>query len=306
MKAPRVVSLLPSATEILCALGQKELLVGRSHECDFPADIRDLPVCTAATIDVAAPSAAIDRSVKERCVQALSLYTVDKDLLRKLQPDIILTQAQCEVCAVSEADVTRALADWIGKAPRVLSLSPKKLADLWTDMRTVAVAVGLTDEGKAQIKALKHRCVDVIEKACGNLSQPRVLCIEWLEPLMSAGNWVPELVELAGGVNLSGEAGKHSPWLEWDAIRELDPEIIVVMPCGFDIQRTRSEIDLLTGRPGWAALKAVKEGNVFVVDGNQYFNRPGPRLIDSLEILAEIFSPQIFPPRFEGGGWQRL
>lgn len=306
MKAPRVVSLLPSATEILCALGQTELLVGRSHECDFPPDIRNLPACTSATLDVSASSASIDRSVKERSALALSLYTVDRELLRQLQPDIILTQAQCEVCAVSEQDVAQALEGWIGKVPRVISLSPKRLADLWTDMRTVAAAVGMEDEGKAQIKPLKYRCVDVIEKACGSLSKPRVLCIEWLEPLMAAGNWVPEMVELAGGTNLSGEPGKHSPWLGWDSVPELDPEIIVVMPCGFDISRTLAEIELLTSRPGWSGLKAVREGKVFVVDGNQYFNRPGPRLIDSLEILAELLSPEIFPPRYEGSGWQRL
>lgn len=305
MKKKRVVSLLPSCTEIVCALSCGDQLVGRSHECDFPPEVKNLPVCSSAKLNSNAPSAEIDREVKSLLHQALSIYDIDTAKLKELRPDIILTQAQCEVCAVSESELQKAIATTLDFQPQIISLSPKKIADVWTDMAKVAEALGVSDRGKKVICALKNRVVDVIEKTCELKNRPGVACIEWLDPLMAAGNWVPELVEFAGGKNLFGEAGKHSPWMQWEDLLKRDPAIIVVMPCGFDIARTRKELEPIRSKPEWRKLRAVSSGKVFLTDGNQYFNRPGPRLVDSLEILAEILHPEMFSFEHEGNGWEK-
>ena len=306
MNPRRIVSLLPSATEIVCALGLEKRLVGRSHVCDFPESIQHLPVCTATKLNESVASRELDRAVKDRLQNALSLYEIDVDKLQQLQPDLILTQAQCEVCAVSLDEVEQAVGQWIGARPQILSLSPQSLADVWEDLRRVAVALGVAEHGKALVKKLKFRAVDVIEKSCMVKRRPSVACLEWIEPLMAAGNWVPELVDLAGGRNLFGEPGKHSPWLAWEAVVKANPEVIVVMPCGFDLKRTRQEMAALTSLPGWGKLRAVKRQQVFLADGSQYFNRPGPRLVESLEILAELLHPESFPAKHASSGWERL
>jgi len=302
----RVISLLPSATEIVHALGCGAQLVGRSHECDFPDEVRKLPACTKPQIDPAASSSEIDRQVKARLQQALSLHQIDIATLRSLQPEVILTQAQCEVCAVSLTEVERAVADWTGSSTRVVSLSPQRLTDLWSNITTVAETLGVSEQGRVLVKQLKGRVADVIMKMAPLKRRPSVACIEWFEPLMAAGNWVPELVELAGGLSLFGEAGKHSPWLNWEAVQEHDPEIFVAMPCGFDLERTRRELPSLSSRPDWTKLRAVRDRRVYLVDGSQYFNRPGPRLVESLEILAEMFHPEIFRFGHRGKGWCEL
>ena len=303
MATPRIVSLLPSATEIVCALGCSRQLVGRSHECDFPPEVRSLPACTESKLDPARSSAEIDREVKSLLRNALSIYHVDADRLRALRPDVILTQSQCEVCAVSLPDVEQAVAELAGVQPQVVSLSPNRLVDIWEDILTVARALGVEEQGKALVKGLKNRVVDVIAKVSLVKRPPSVACIEWFEPLMAAGNWVPELVELAGGLNLFGEAGKHSPWLNWEAVLEHDPEIIVAMPCGFDLSRTRQEMTALAGRPGWRKLRAARTGRVYVADGSQFFNRPGPRLVESLEMFGEMFHPQWFDFGHKARSW---
>jgi iron complex transport system substrate-binding protein len=304
MAGPRIVSLLPSATEIVWALGLAEHLVGRSHECDFPDSVSSLPACTKPKLDPTAPSAEINRHVTSLLENALSIYNVDAERLRELKPDVILTQAQCEVCAVTFADVEKAIADWGGARPRVVSLSPQRMADVWNDIRAVADALGVSERGRDVVRQLKTRVVDVIEKAVQAKCRPSVACIEWLDPLMAAGNWVPELVELAGGMNLFGEPGQHSPWLAWDKLRETDPEVIIAMPCGFDLERTRSEMSALTNGAGWQKFRAVKSGRVYLTDGNQYFNRPGPRLVESLEILGEILHPDLFNFGHKNRGWR--
>ena len=306
MKPPRVLSLLPSCTEIVCALGLEELLVGRSHECDFPESIRALPACTRSSIDSDRSSAGIDQQVKSGFRDALSLYQVDIALVRELNPDVILTQAQCEVCALSLADVQKALAGQEGVDARLVSVSPKRLTDLWENIRVIADACGVKDRGKSLIKGLKSRMVDMIEKTCMQTRKPSVVCIEWLNPLMSAGNWVPDLVELVGGEPLLAKAGEHSPWMKWEDVVAADPHFIFVMPCGFAIDRTLSEISLLTRLPGWDKLRAVKKKNVIVVDANQFFNRPGPRLIDSMEIIVEVFHPTKFKFGHAGKAWRKL
>jgi iron complex transport system substrate-binding protein len=306
VKRLRIVSLLPGATEMVCALDLSSQLAGRSHECDFPPSIRQVPICTEPRINPYASSAQIDREVKTRLRDALSLYRIDVEKLQLLRPDVILTQARCDACAVSLTEVEHAVSQWIDCAPRILSLTPQKLADLWSDLLRVAEALGVDERGRRLAKQLKGRVADIIEKSCRIKRPPSVACIEWLDPLMAAGNWVPELVELAGGLNLFGEAGKHSPWLNWEAVQEHDPEVLVVMACGFNLARTRQEMPALMAQPDWAKLRAVQHGRVFLTDGNQYFNRPGPRLVESLEILAEIIHPKAFPFGHEGSGWQRL
>lgn len=302
----RIVSLLPSTTEIACALGFEDALVGRSHECDFPAGVDALPVCTAPKIDVDVPSRVIDDQVKRAVRDALSVYDVDAERLRELAPDVIVTQDQCEVCAVSLDDVEAALAEWTGVTPRVVSLSPQTLADVWGDLQRVADALDVPERGRALRAELTERVSAIGETSAGLGTRPLVAGIEWIDPLMSAGNWVPELVALAGGRDVLGKAGEHSPWIEFDALVRANADVITVLPCGFDLPRTRAELPPLLAQPGWGDLPAVRAGCVYLLEGNQYFNRPGPRLMESLEILAEILHPETFRFGHEGTGWERL
>jgi iron complex transport system substrate-binding protein len=262
-----------------------------------------LPACTESKLDPARSSGEIDRQVKSLLQDALSIYRVDVARLRALRPDVILTQAQCEVCAVSLPEVERAVAEWAEARPRVISLSPQRLADVWSDILNVAQSLDAEKRGKTLVKQLKYRVADVMMKTAQVKRLPSVACIEWLEPLMAAGNWVPELVEFAGGLNLFGEAGKHSPSLNWEAVKEHDPEIIVAMSCGYDLARTRQEFPVLARHADWSKLRAVRTKRVNLTDGNQYFNRPGPRLDESLEILAEMFHPELFHFDHQGRGW---
>jgi iron complex transport system substrate-binding protein len=290
---------------MVCALGCGAQLVGRSHECDFPVEVTSLPVCTESKLLPNATSREIDEQIHNLLGASLSIYRLNTRLLQELRPDLILTQSQCDVCAASEADVAKALGHWPGTPPQILSLTPHRLADVWEDIRRVAAVLGAAERGKEVLRGLKNRCVDVIEKAC-LLERPTVACLEWLDPLMGAGNWVPELVELAGGRNLFGEPGKHTGRLKWEELRAANPDFLVALPCGFDLARTRTELAALSNKPGWADLKAVRKGRVFLCDGSAFFNRPGPRLVESLEILAEIVHPEKFRFGHEGRGWQRL
>jgi iron complex transport system substrate-binding protein len=302
MSKKRIVSLLPSCTEIVCGLGCAGQLVGRSHECDFPPEIQSLPVCTSARIDSNASSAEIDRNIKSLLQRALSIYEVNAPLIEQLRPDLILTQDQCEVCAVSVDDVRKALPN----GPEIVSVSPRRMIDVWTDIQTIANAAGVGEEGREWISQLKHRVVDVIQKTCMIKKRPCVACIEWIDPLMAAGNWVPEMVDLAGGRDVLGALGQHSAWLEWEKLVQADADVIVLMPCGFDLERTRHESKTLTNHPGWRDLRAVKTRNIYITDGNHYFNRPGPRVVESIEILAEILHPKLFSFGHETRAWSRL
>ena len=294
MSELRIVSLIPSATEIVIQLGFGESLVGRSHSCDFPPAVQALPVCTAPNFDTSGPSKAIHDRVSELLRRGLSVYDVDVEMLQRLRPTHILTQDQCEVCAASLADVQKAVAQVIDPQPQVVSLKPRVLADLWDNLRQVATALAPTN-GDAiadlTIAQLQSRLQDCLQKVPAKLPQPTVACLEWTDPLMGAGSWVPELVSMAGGHPLFGHVGRHSPWLAWEDLMAAEPDLLVVMPCGYDLQQGRQSIDQLVQMPSWQSLNAVKHGRVFVADGNQYFNRPGPRLVDSLEILAEILNP---------------
>ncbi len=302
----RIVTLLASATEIVSALGFKDSLVARSHECDFPTDVRALPFCTEPKIDVSGNSHDIDQRVKAVVRDGLSVYRVDSDALKGYEPDVIVTQSQCEVCAVSEKDVLAATCDWLENRPRIVTLKPDALADIWSDIARVADALDAPDRGADLIRRLKARMTSVEDEARSMTAKPTVACIEWIDPLMAGGNWMPELVAMAGGENLFGVAGAHSPWMEWADLERANPDVIVILPCGFDIARARKDMPALTNRPGWNDLRAVQNGRVCVADGNQYFNRPGPRIAESLEILAEMLHPHHFDYGHKGTGWEPL
>jgi iron complex transport system substrate-binding protein len=301
--AKRVATLIASATEIVAALGCRDWIVGRSHECDYPHGIAAVPVLTEPKFPLDGPSAEIDRQVKAIVEEGTSVYRVYSERLKELSPDIIVTQDHCEVCAVSLRDVEQAIRNWTGHPIQVVSCRPNALGDVWADIRRIADALGVSPAGDRMVFEMQGRMNAIAARAARAVRRPRVLCIEWIDPLMAAADWMPELVELAGGVNVLGMAGRHSEWITWEKAVASEPDVIVVMPCGFDIPRTGAEMPLLESRPGFAELKAVREGRVAVVDGNQYFNRPGPRLADSLEILAEILHPELFDFGHYGEGW---
>lgn len=302
----RIVSLIASSTELVCALGFEDQLVGRSHECDFPASVKRLPVCSEPKFDPKGSSAEIDRRVREIVSRSLSVYRVDALKLKELQPDLIVTQDQCEVCAVSLEDVEEAVCDWLGSRPKIVSLKPDGLEDVWKGFERVADALGVREKGRQLVDRSKERMREISEKARRLGPGPSVACVEWFDPLMMAANWIPEFIEMLGGKNLFGHAGERAPRTQWEDVVRRDPDMIVLMPCGWAIERSLEEMPALTRRAGWKDLRAVREGRVFVTESNQYFNRPGPRLVDSLEILAQIMYPGSFDFGHEGTGWRRL
>jgi iron complex transport system substrate-binding protein len=301
-KAPRIISLLPSATEIVAALGFADHLVGRSHECDFPPGVEKLPVCSSTKIPARGTSDEIDQRVKEIVGEGLSVYRVDVDRLRELQPDFILTQTQCAVCAVTPRDLEQALCSWTGAQPAMVSLEPNDLNDVWNDFRRVGEALGVRSRADELIGALTNRLAAIREEA-RELPRSTVAAIEWLKPLMAGGNWMPELIEIAGGSCLFAKPGEHSEWLGWATLIEADPEVILLLPCGFKIAQTIRDLNLLTENQAWANLRAVKQGRVYLIDGHHFFNRPGPRLVESAEIVAEILHPDRFSFGHRGTGW---
>lgn len=307
MTEHRIVSLLASATEIVAALGYRDQLVGRSHECDFPPDVLDLPVCTEAKIDVSGTSREIDEAVKQAVTDAMAVYRVFPDVLDRLEPTLIVTQTQCDVCAVSLKDVERAACEMVRSKPAIVALEPHGIGDIYNDIRSVGAALKDGAAAERLIDSLKTRLADLSQQIRErNLPRRSVGSIEWVEPLMAGGNWVPELVELVGAENCFGEARKHSPWMDWDDLLAKDPDVLVILPCGFDIPRTRAEMPALVEDPRWQQLKAVRDGQVYVTDGNQFFNRPGPRIVESAEILAEILYPDEFDFGHQGTAWQPL
>lgn len=306
MQDRKIISLLPAATEIICALGLERQLIGRSHECDFPESIKHLPVCSSAKFLPGSDSAEIDRQVKDILSDSLSIYTVNKELIKNLAPDIIITQAQCEVCAVSLKDLELAMNDLLEKGCQVISLEPHGLSDIYMDIRNLADQLGVGAAGADLLELSEERINIIRHKLKFITEKPKVASIEWLSPLMIAGNWTPEIIEIAGGIPVLAEKGKHSAYVNFENIQKEDPDIIVLMPCGFSVERTLKEIDLLLELPGWGQLKAVQENRIYIADGNQYFNRSGPRITDSIEIMAEIINPKQFVFGYEGEGWLRL
>ncbi|MGE0823378.1 MAG: cobalamin-binding protein [Candidatus Binatia bacterium] len=289
--AERIISLLPGSTEILCALGLRDKLVGVSHECDYPADVSDLPVLTEPKLDPHALSGTIDTRVREIIQEGLSIYRIRSGLLQSLQPDLIVTQDQCNVCAVSLSEVEDAVRCFLTPEVKVVSLKPQRLRDIWDDITQVAEVTGEEPAGNKLIKDLKRRLWK-LEQKTRHLARPRVACLEWLDPLIAAGNWVPELLEIAGGDYSLANAGDHSPKLSWDTLVAYQPDLVILMPCGFKLDQTQADLPIFTQHSEWQTLSAVQNNNVFIVDGNAYLNRPGPRIVDSVEILAEILHPE--------------
>lgn len=291
----RIVSLLPSATEIAVALGLEHNLVGRSHECDFPPAVAALPVCTSTKLEKGLTSQGIEDRVKAIVEKGLSVYDVDAPLLKALRPDVILTQAQCAVCAVTPADLEEALASWVGTPPRLVSLAPDDLGDVFGDLQHVADAAGVPERAAEAAARMKAGLAALPEPPP---RRPTMLAIEWIQPLMVAGNWVPELITAAGAEPLLAAPGVHSHWIEAAAVIAADPDIIALMPCGYQLAQTLPEARALLAQAPWAELRAVREGRVFAVDGHHLFNRPGPRLVESAEVLAcLIHTPDAVPGR---------
>ena len=312
----RLVSLLASATEMIAALGCLDQLVGRSHECDYPPEVQSLPVVSTVQIDIDTDSAQIDAQIKqlaqgklppqEAALKALSIYAIDIEQLEALKPDVIFTQTQCEVCAVSERDVMQALQHLTGLQPRIVSLAPHRLRDVWEDVLHVGRAVGRYEQAQELVKGYQQR-LERLRSATAQLGvKPRVTVLEWLDPLMAAGNWTPELVAYAGGENVFGEVGLHSPWLSWEELQAADPDVLVLSPCGFTLERTMIDVALLQQHPAWQSLHAVRNKRVYAIDGNQYLNRSGPRLVESAELLGHVLWGERLGIQIDRNGWRTV
>jgi iron complex transport system substrate-binding protein len=290
----RIASLLPSATEIVFALGLGDCLVGVTHECDYPPEARGVPVLTRNLLPAGLTSVEIDAAVSASLRDAHTLYDLDVPLLASLAPDLVLTQNLCEVCAVPRALVDEAVCSMPQRA-RVLSLDPSSLEGMLSDIGEVGAKTGREAEAAEVVSDLKKRIDAVRLRASSATSQPRVFCAEWLDPIFCAGHWLPEMVRIAGGEERLGRPGTDSVRISWDSVLDYAPEVVVLMPCGFDATGALAEACCLTERPGWPELSAVGAGKVFIVDANSYFARPGPRLVDGLEILARLINPDLFP-----------
>ncbi|TMB29695.1 MAG: hypothetical protein E6J65_02565 [Deltaproteobacteria bacterium] len=286
----RIASLLPSATEIVCALGARADLVGRSHECDFPPGLEDVPVLTSARVGPLPSSRAIDASVRSLLRDALAIYDIDVEGLRAARPDVIVTQDLCDVCAVSLGDVRAAVARLARQDVAIVNLHPLRLEDVWGDIARAADAIGRAAAGARLLAGLRARVADIARRATmARARRPRVVTIEWIAPVMIGGMWMPELIALAGGEALVTRPGQHAPTLDQDALAALDPEVVLVKPCGFPLHRTVEELDVLR-----EALPRGWRARVYLADGNAFFNRPGPRIVESLEILAACVHPELF------------
>ncbi len=299
----RIVSLIASSTESLCALGFEEQLVGRSHECDFPPSVQNLTVCSEAKFDLQGSSLEIDQRVQETFQSAISVYRVFPGELERLNPTHIITQDQCEVCAVSFKDVEKAAKDLISSSPEIVSLAPNSLEDIYQGIMEIANSLDAKARGTTLVSRMRERLADIERNTAEITRKPSVVCVEWIDPLMAAGNWVPDLVQFAGGIDLLGIPDEHTPKIEFRKLAEADPDKIVVMPCGWGIEKNKAEMREALKQSEWQSLRAVESGELYITDGNHYFNRPGPRVVESAEILAEIFHPERFSFGHEGSGW---
>ncbi len=312
----RIVSLLASATEMIAALGCLDQMVGRSHECDYPPQVLSLPTVSSPQILTNTSSAEIDAQIKQRvqtgvspedaALTALSIYAININQLQALRPDVIFTQNQCEVCAVSERDVTRAVQHLTGLSPRIVSLSPFHLSDVWEDVVRVGEALHRRAEAEQLVESYQQRLATLQTTTSQFGSRPRVTILEWLDPLMGSGNWTPELVAYAGGENIFGEIGQHSPWISWEELQAADPDVLVLAPCGYDISRTLQDLPILQNQPIWHTLQAVRNHRVYAIDGNQYLNRSGPRLVESAELLGKVLWGNQLMIQVDDNGWQQV
>lgn len=289
----RICSFLPSATEIVYGLGLGDDLYGITYECDYPPDAATRPVVIKTRLHSGLRSRDIDAAVMDAFATGGSLYEIDVDVLRRAEPDLILTQELCDVCAISYRDVQQAI-QTLPKEPRLISLKPHLLEDVFTDILTVGEATGRREAAVRWVADLRRRVEAVVTKTRTLDRRPRVVCLEWTDPVMASGHWMPELVELAGGVDPLGQKGAPSVRVDWDRVRASQPDVVILMPCGYSVQRTLEEVPLLERLDGWADLPAVKTGRVYAVNGHAYYSRSGPRLVDATEILAALLHPELF------------
>jgi iron complex transport system substrate-binding protein len=296
----RIVSLLASATEIVCALGAGDMLVGRSHECDNPEWVRRLPPCSSPAFDVSVSSGEIDREVRRRLRSGEPLYHVHGELIRELRSDLLITQSHCEVCAVTPGDVERSC----GPAEHQLALSATSLDDIFQSILRISQELGLKDRGDALVERERERLDKVRHKAAG-FARPTVVMLEWTDPLFAMGNWGPELVEIANGDLLLGKKGEYSAAIPAEQLRDADPEYLIVAPCGFNLERSLQEQAVLERYPWWQELQAVRKNNVAFADGNLFFNRSGMTISETTEIIAEILHGCPFGERTEGIHWRK-
>ncbi len=283
----RIVSLLPSATEILCLLGLEPHICGVTHECDFPPSMLQIPRVTATRIPQDLPSDEIDALVRDQLMQTPVLYSLDHELLRQIEPDVIVTQSLCTVCAVAEQEVAEVV-DSLPRKPRVINLEPTSLGGVLASIEQVGRELGLESRAREEVQLLKRRIDAVVTRGKQLVRPPNVVFLEWLSPLFSAGHWNPELVRLAGGHEMIGKAGARSKGISWEEVLQADPDLLWIACCGFTIERTEVDLVELAKQPGYRDLRAVRQGRVFVSDGSAFFNRPGPRLVDSLEMLSQV------------------
>jgi iron complex transport system substrate-binding protein len=301
---------------MIAALDCLDQMVGRSHECDYPPAVGGLPVVSTVQIDITKSSAEIDAQVRQiaqkmhkpenPALNALSIYAIDVAMLQGLRPDVIFTQTQCEVCAVSERDVTQAVAQLTGLKPRVVSLTPYRLQDVWEDILRVGLVLGKRDQAQALVEKYQQRLTDLALQTAAFGSKPRVAVLEWLDPLMGTGNWTPELLAYAGGEHILGEIGRHSTWLTWQELQAADPDVIVLAPCGYTLERTMQDVPFLQRHSAWADLKAVRDERVFALDGNSYLNRSGPRLVESAELLGSLIWGERLGIPVDNNGWKHV
>jgi iron complex transport system substrate-binding protein len=299
----RVVSLLASGTELVCALGAGDWLVGRSHECDHPPWVKRLPAVSRPTFDITGSSREIDSLVRARLRAGLPLYEIDEAAIAALAPDVLITQTHCEVCAVSPADLAHGTSARLIRN-QVVALRTGSLDAILDGFREVARVLGLAARGEEVVSGVRVGLA-ALAKRTAALARRSVVCLEWIEPIFSMGNWGPELVDLAGGSSVLGEAGVHSIAVPWATVRQADPEALVVAPCGFGLERAEAEMHVLGNLPGFRDLRAARSGRVFVADGNLYFNRSGPSVFETPAILAEMLHPDHFAPLHEGTAWRR-
>ena len=305
MSPQRIVSFLPSATEMVYALGAGDRLVGVTHECDFPPAARSKRVVVRPTLQLETMSPAeIDAAVSGQASASRSVYNVDAAALRELQPDLIITQDLCAVCAPAQDDISRAIAD-LPKQPRILSLTPHTLEDVLGNVRELGAALGCNAEAEALIRDARRRLETVRTRTSG-LESTRVFCMEWIDPIYSTGHWVPEMVEIAGGSDAIVRKGGDSVRVQWEDIVAFEPEVLVIAPCGFDLAHAVQQAAALPQLPGWHTVPAVAAGRVFAVDANSYFARPGPRLVDGTELLAHLVHPEHFEWRGSSGAFARV
>lgn len=289
----RIYSFIPSATEIVYALGLGDSLCGVTHECDYPPEARRKPVAIRSHVDSARMTQAeIDAEVVESTTHGHGLYSIDRELLRENPPDVVITQELCDVCSVSLRDVLSTLSE-LSKSCNVVSLRPRGLKGVLEDISTVGRACGAEGEAEALVESLSGR-IDAVKRRAVNRARPKVFCVEWFDPVFASGHWVPEMVEIAGGNDALGLPGQDSRKVPWGRVVDFDPEVLVLMPCGFEVARAVADLPLLAKNRGWGSLEAVRRGEVYAANGSAYFSRPGPRLVDGLELLAKIIHPEVF------------